>query len=199
MPKRHKGDFAMQRKLEGYVMGVLVGLEAQSLITTRKAKVNVTLEGFEGDRHAGITRLSDARMPHYPRGTEIRNSRQVSLVSFEELEMIATTMGIPTLLPEWLGANLTLRGIPNFTNLPPSTRLFFPQGVVLVVEGENLPCKKPSKVIQNQYPDISNLAVAFPRAALHKRGIVAWVEHPGTIREGDLVTIEVPHQVIYSF
>lgn len=189
----------MGRSLEGYVMSVLVGLEPKSLISTRRMSVKVTMEGFEGDKHAGLTRLSDARTPCYPRGTEIRNSRQVSIVSQEELTLIATAMELPIVLPEWLGANLALHNIPNLTYLPPSTRLLFPQDAVLVVEGENLPCVHPGKVIQSQYPDVPKLTTTFPQAAIHKRGIVAWVERPGIICEGDLVRVEVAHQVIYSF
>ena len=189
----------MKGKLEGHVAGVMVGLEAGSLVTTRKAEVRVTLEGFEGDRHAGLTRLSDSRTPHYPRGTVIRNSRQVTIVSAEELAEVAAAMGLPALPPEWLGANLCLRGVPALTHLPPSARLYFPGDAVLAVEGENLPCRLPGEVIQSRHPDLPGLATAFPKAALHKRGLVAWVERPGTIREGDTARIEVPQQVVHTY
>jgi hypothetical protein len=57
------------------VISVFLGLDPRSLITTRQFQVKVTWAGFEGDKHAGITRWSDGRTPHYPRGTEIRNDR----------------------------------------------------------------------------------------------------------------------------
>jgi MOSC domain-containing protein YiiM len=175
-----------------------VGLDKRSLVTTRQPEARVTFEGVAGDRHAGLTRPSDNRTPHYPRGTEIRNSRQVSIVSSEELAEIAALLGIPCVLPEWLGANLLIAGIPHLTQIPPSTRLFFAGGVVLVVDSENQPCISPGNVMQALHPHIANLAARFVKAAQGKRGIVAWVERPGAIREGDEVRAEVPRQVLYS-
>jgi MOSC domain-containing protein YiiM len=184
-------------KLTGKVLGAYLGQDPHSLVTTRQPQVKVTLEGFEGDKHAGITRPSDGRTPHYPRGTEIRNDRQVAIVSIEELDQVAREMGLPQILPEWLGANLLLGDIPKLTRLPPSTRLFFSQGAVLVVEHENLPCSGPGRVIQNQYAR-NDLESLFPHAALHRRGLVACVEKTGIICEGDAVRVEIPEQVIYT-
>ena len=184
--------------MEGRVLGVFVGRDLGSVTKERQSRVRVTLEGFEGDRHAGMTRLSDTRTPHYPRGTEIRNSRQVSIVSAEEWSSISADMGLPELLPEWLGANLVLGGIPDLTHLPPSTRLSFPRDTVLVVEGENLPCTLPGEVIQGQYPHIPGLFAAFPKATIHRCGVVAWVERGGVICEGDMVAVRVPRQVPYQ-
>ncbi len=181
-------------KLTGKVESVMVGADAHSLVTTKRSQVKVTFEGFEGDKHSGMTRRADARTPHYPRGTEIRNDRQVSIVSVEELAQIATAMKLPEILPEWLGANLLLRDIPKLTQLPPCTRLSFSSGAVLVVEHENLPCKGPGKVIQGQYAR-PGLSALFPKAALHLRGVVACVEKPGSISEGNEVVVEVPQQV----
>jgi hypothetical protein len=184
--------------LSGLVTGVFLGLDATSLVTTRQREALVTFEGFAGYRHSGLTRPSDGRTPHYPRGTEIRNSRQVSIVSAEELAEIAAAMEIPAILPEWLGANLITIGIPHLTQLPPSTRLFFSGGAVLVVEGENLPCIAPGKVIESQHPDVPGLAARFVKAAQGRRGIVAWVEKAGAIRDGDEVRAEIAHQVFYN-
>lgn len=196
----------MKQELHGDVTRVLVSenharveQDATAMISTVRPSVHVTMEGFEGDKHTGVTHLSDVRTPHYPLGTEIRNTRQVSIVSIEEVALIATAMGVPVILPQWLGANLAVRYIPHLTFLPPSTRLFFPQDAVLVVEGENMPCLFPGNVLQMQYPTIPRLAVQFPKAAIHRRGVVAWVERPGMIVEGDTVRASVPPQVIYSF
>ena len=189
----------MPGSIEGQVIRVMVALDANSLASTRRTRVRVTMAGFEGDKHSGMTRLSDSRTPHYPRGTEIRNNRQVSLVSDEELAEVAAALELPLVLPEWLGANLALRNIPKLSLLPPSSRLFFPQDAVLVVEGENFPCIYPGEVIQQQYPERPGLVTAFPKAALHRRGIVAWVERPGVINEYDTVRAEVARQVLYDF
>ena len=92
-------------KVNGTVLKVMLGLEASSLVTTAQTQVKVTFAGLEGDRHAGLTYKSDSRTPHYRRGTEIRNVRQVSMISVEELQEIARRMDLPALEPEWLGAN----------------------------------------------------------------------------------------------
>ncbi|MFQ5614336.1 MAG: MOSC domain-containing protein [Anaerolineae bacterium] len=193
------GVLIMGRNLSGRVEGVYAGLQANSLVTTSLAAERVVFEGFERDRHAGLTRRAGPRESHYPHGTEIRNSRQISIVSVEELAEIAAAMDLPEIRPEWLGANLAFRGVPKLTLLPPSTRLFFPENAVLVVDAENLPCTDPGRVIQQEYPDRSGLDTLFPKAALHKRGLVAWVERPGLIRPGDEVRVEIPTQVVYDF
>lgn len=187
----------MKRELMGQVVRALVGRDEVSLVTTGQATVRVTMEGIEGDKHAGITRRSDSRTPWYTRGIVIRNSRQVSLIAAEELDRIATVMELPAVEPEWLGANLVLRGIPDFSHLPPGSRLFFPDKAVLVVTEQNFPCVQPGRVIQEQYPDIPRLAQRFPKDALHLRGIVACVERPGTITEGDTVRVDVIEHVPY--
>ncbi len=185
-------------RIEALIERVMISSDPNKLESTGCEQVRVTMEGFEGDKHSGITRLADARTPHFKRGTVIRNSRQVSLVSVEELAGIAATMGLPLIEPEWLGANLLLSGIPNLTFLPPSTRLFFPKDAVLVVEGENEPCLGPGDVLQSRYLEKPKLANKFPKAAFHKRGLLAWVERPGLIKPGEKVRIEIPVQVIYS-
>ena len=189
----------MKKKLIGIVTHVMIGRDKHTLESSRIPRVQVTFEGIVGDQHAGLTRLSDVRVPHYPNGTVIRNTRQVSLLSIEEMAEIAAALQLPTVLPEWLGGNLAFQGIPNLTMLPPSTRIFFPEDTVLVVDAENLPCIGPGNVIQGHYPDKPNLAQAFPKAAMHKRGLVGWVERTGYINESDEVTILFPAPVTYSY
>lgn len=167
------------------------------LVSSHVSEVRATLEGLEGDRHAGFTRHADARVPQYPRGTEIHNSRQVSLVAAEELTRIAANMGVPAIEPEWIGANLVLRGVPDLSRLPPMTRIYFPELAAIALEGENHPCLFPGKAIQHAYPEMPGLGKRFPKAALHLRGVVGWVERAGMIREGDTVRIAVPEHVPY--
>ncbi len=179
----------MERQIMGTVLKVYVGWDKGSLITSAQAEVQVTFAGFEGDRHAGLTMRSDARTPFYPRGTEIRNLRQVSIVSEEEMAETATTMVLPELKPEWIGANLLVRGISGLTALPPMTRLFFSSGVVLMAGGENKPCTTAGSMVQKMVPDKPGLSQLFVSAALHRRGITAWVERPGLICEGDEIKL----------
>jgi hypothetical protein len=186
-------------RLEGYIESVLVATDPKTFLSSRCASIKVGLEGFEGDNHAGMTMLSGSRTPYYPRGTVIRNSRQVSLVSVEEMAVVAAGMQLPEVLPEWLGANLLLSGLPMLTQLPPSTRLFFPQDTVIVIDGENFPCSYPARLIQELHPQIPQLAAAFLKSAMHRRGLVGWVERPGLIEQGDTVRAEFATQVIYSY
>ncbi len=189
-----------QYTLTGKVVAVLVGYsqDKSAAVSTRQPQVNVTFDGFEGDRHSGRTLLAGGHVTRYPRGTELRNDRQVSIVSVEELAQIREALGVPDdLLPEWLSANLLLEGLPKLTQLPPSTRLFFARGATLVVAQANMPCTTPGKFLRDRY-NRADLELLFPKVALERRGLVAYVERPGVIAEGDEVQAEVPTQVIYT-
>ncbi len=181
-----------KKSLHGQVRRVMLGNSPNTLVTQIVPQIEVALDGFKGDVHSGPTLITGARQRQYPRGTLIKNNRQVSLVSLEELAEVAAKMQIPLIEPEWLGANLCLQDIPDLTLLPSATRLFFPDRAVLVIEGENEPCTGPGHVIQKQYAQNAKLATTFPKAAWRKRGLVGWVERAGTISEGDTVRIELP-------
>lgn len=164
-----------------------------------KARVNrleLGFAGIAGDCHAGLTRKSDSRtLRQYPRNTTIRNVRQVTILSEEELKEIAAAMGIPEMKPEWAGANMVTRGIPDLTLLPPSSRLQFPSGATLVIDMENEPCRQVADVVLRHHPDV---ATGFVKAAKHKRGVTAWVEREGDVRTGDAITIWIPPQRLYA-
>lgn len=168
------------------VHAVLVAPDPGTLRSKRVDELEVDLGGVLGDRHYGLTRLSGNRESAcYPRGTEIRNRRQVSLLSVEECADTATRMGIPELLPEWLGGNIVVGGMPEFSALGAGTRLRFPTGAVLVCEGVNQPCRFPGEIIQAEHPDRPGMVAAFVREAFGRRGVVASVEHPGRILPGE--------------
>ena len=189
----------MKKKLTGIVTGIYIGQHWHTIESSRVPRLKATFEGLEGDLHAGLKRLSDVRVPHYPHGTIIRNTRQFSMLSIEELAEIAQAMQIPEVLPEWVGANLAMKGIANLTMLPPSTRIFFPGEAVLVVDAENMPCTGPGEAIQQHYPDVLKLVQYFPKVAMHKRGVVGWVEREGYIAEGDAAWLLLPPKVTYSY
>lgn len=188
----------MTKAIKGKLVGLYLGLHDDTLVTTAQPEATLNFTGFVGDKHAGFTRPADSRTPYYKRGTEIRNNRHASIVSLEELVEIAARMGLPEVRAEWLGANLAIAGIPRLTLLPPNTRLVFPGGAVLSVSHENMPCTGPGKVIQTHYPERSGLQSAFPKQALHKRGVVASVEKPGIIRLGDEVEVDLADQILYT-
>jgi MOSC domain len=167
-----------------------VGLEKSPI-----DKLNLRFDGIEGDCHSGLTRPSDSRtLRQYPRDTPIRNVRQLSLLSIEELADIAAHMEIPEVKPEWVGANVVTSGIPDLTLLPPSSRMQFPSGATIVVDMENEPCRYPAEVIEKRNPEQK---VGFVRAAKNKRGITAWVEREGDVGIGDEITIWIPPQRLY--
>ena len=184
---------SIQQSLTGKTLGVYLGLDKVSFVTTPQPQVKVTFAGFDGDRHAGITRKADSRTPHYPRGTEIRSDRQISIVSVEELAQIAMAMDLPEIKPEWLGANLLLQGIPSMTSLPPMTRLFFGARDGIGSPGRKFTLPTPRQNHSGCYSR-PGLQVLFPKAGMHLRGLVACVERPGAIGTGDPVRVEIPQQ-----
>lgn len=153
-------------------------------------------DGIEGDCHSGLTRPADVRtIKQYPRNTPIRNVRQLTLLSVEELADIAAIMEIPAVKPEWVGANMVTSGITDLTLLPPSSRLQFPSGATIVVDMENEPCRYPADIIASHNPQQK---VGFVKAAKHKRGVTAWVEREGAVAQGDQIIIWIPPQRLYG-
>ncbi len=164
--------------------------ENDNITTVARDSVDVSFSGFDGDSHTGLTRKSCVRVKRqYEVGTIIRNTRQVSIVSIEELQEIANAMGLASIEPEWLGANLCLSGIPDFTKIPPATRLLFSSGACLVIDVENEPCKYPAEIIEKHHPGAGKL---FVKSAVGIRGVTAWVERQGKIGKGDGVEVHVP-------
>ena len=148
--------------------------------------------GYGGESHAGLTRPSCSRvLAQHPRGTEIRNVRQLAVVSAEEMAEVAAAMGLERLDYAWVGASLVLQGLPDLTHLPPSSRLQGPDGVTLVVDMENMPCQEPAVTIEKALPGRGK---GFKAAAMGKRGVTTWVEREGVLRLGDVLTLHVPAQ-----
>ncbi|SEM61342.1 hypothetical protein SAMN04488077_10698 [Roseovarius tolerans] len=163
-----------------------------SLVAEPLSEVAVSYAGIAGEEHAGLTRPSCSRVvAQYPKGTEIRNVRQFSVLSVEELAAIAAKMGVERIDPAWVGASLVVEGIPDFTHLPPSSRLQGPDGVALVVDMENRPCHLPAKVIDAHLPGVGG---RFKAAAQGRRGVTAWIEREGVLRLGEMLRLHVPDQ-----
>jgi len=152
----------------------------------------LTLSGFADEAHGGLTRASCSRVTsQYPCGTEIRNTRQLSVVSAEDLARIANAMGVDALHPRLLGASLVIAGIPDFTLVPPGSRLQAETGATLVVDMENRPCHLPARPIDAEGPGHGR---AFKAAARRLRGVTGWVERAGVLRLGDRIRLHVPDQ-----
>jgi hypothetical protein len=186
------------RKLVG-TAGQVLCASGHDFITKAVGELQLDFEGVAGDFHRGHTRRSGGREPWYPRGTEIRNERQVSIVATDELSKIAKGMGIPNIAPEWIGANLVLDGVPHLSLLPAGTLLFFRNGVTLKVDAQNGPCRLAGRSVADHagMADIEAGALLFPKAGRRLRGVVAWVEKPGTITKGEEISVRIPEQWIY--
>jgi hypothetical protein len=187
------------KKLEGKVEALLLAA-GEDFITALVSSLSLTFNGIDGDHHAGPTRKAGGREPWYPRGTVMRNERQISLLAFDELAAAAAEMGIAEIKPEWIGGNIVIGGIPNFSMLPPRTLLFFEGGVTIKIDGQNAPCRLSGRSIAENSgaEDIERVALAFKDAAKRRRGLVGWVEKPGVVEAGAKVTARLPEQWIYS-
>jgi hypothetical protein len=154
--------------------------------------LHLSFAGPDGEAHGGLTRASCSRvLAQYPRGTEIRNTRQLSVVSAHELAQIAAAMGLDRLDPALIGATLVIDGIPDLTHLPPSSRLQSESGATLVVDMENQACQLPAKPIEVAH---NGFGARFKAAATGRRGVTAWVEREGTLSLGERVRLHVPSQ-----
>lgn len=187
MPALKPTDFTGRITWLGYVPDRDVSLRSHAV-----TEAPVTFAGFAGEDHGGLTRASCSRVrSQHPKGTEIRNVRQFSVVSAEELAAIAAEIGVDQMDPAWIGASLVIAGIPDFTKVPPSSRLQGPDGVTLVIDMENRPCHLPAPVIEEDAPGHGR---AFKQAAKGRRGVTAWVEREGTLHVGDALRLHIPDQ-----
>ena len=173
-------------------LGYVPHRERADIETMPLTEMPLGFGGFARDVHAGETRAACSRVAdQHPRGTTIRNTRQVSLVSTEELAAIAATLGLDRVEPAWLGASVVVEGIPDFSHLPPSARLQGPDGATLTVDMQNRPCRFPAKTIEIAHPGKGR---RFREAAEGLRGVTAWVERTGILRIGDMLRLHVPDQ-----
>jgi hypothetical protein len=158
--------------------------------------VMARFDGPEGEAHGGLTRPSCSRvLAQYKRGTPIRNTRQFSILAAEDLDAIATRMGLPALDPALVGASMVIAGIPDLSHLPPSSRLQADGGATLVVDMENRPCQLPAKPIEAAHP---GTGATFRAAAKGRRGITAWVDAEGVLRIGQTITLHIPDQPVWA-
>ncbi|MFX0542786.1 MOSC domain-containing protein [Roseovarius sp. S4756] len=154
--------------------------------------VQLSYAGVAGEMHSGLTRPSCVRVKEqFSQGTEIANTRQLSIVSAEELTEIAARMGLEAIDPAWLGASMVIAGIPDFSHVPPSSRLQGPDGASLVIDMQNRPCLYPAREIDKDHP---GRGPTFKTAAKGRRGVTAWVEREGRMAVGESLRLFVPDQ-----
>ncbi|AUC54113.1 MAG: MOSC domain-containing protein [Sagittula sp.] len=173
-------------------LGIVTSMDRKALMAEPVEAVDLTFAGMAGSVHGGQTRESCSRVTsQYPRGTQILNERQLSIVSAEELDQIAAAMGVETVNPARLGASMVIRGIPDFTFVPPSSRLQATSGATMVVDMENRPCQQPARSLMQE---IGDAAKGFRKASDGRRGVTAFVAREGRVAVGDKLVLHVPDQ-----
>lgn len=170
----------------------LVPDRTTSMRAVETKELALSFSGAEGEAHGGLTRPSCARVvSQYPKDTEIRNTRQLTLLSAEEIAATAAEMGLDTLDPVLLGANIVVSGLPDFTHLPPSARLQGEGGATLTVDMENRPCQLPAREIE---AEAQGFGARYKAAAKGRRGVTAWVEREGKLSVGETLRLHIPVQ-----
>jgi hypothetical protein len=173
-----------------------VGNRDAALESVAVEELRAGFAGPEGEAHGGLVRPACSRVANlYAPDTEIRNVRQFSVLSAEDLAAIAERMEVDRLDPALLGATMVVEGIPDFSRVPPSSRLQAEGGATLVVDMENRPCVLPAKPIEAALPGKGR---AFKPAAAGRRGVTAWVEREGVLRVGATLRLFVPDQPVWA-
>jgi hypothetical protein len=184
----------------GTVRGVYIAA-GDDFVTAPRGEIALAPEGIPGDRHATALRPATARDPWLPRGLQLRNDRQISMLSVEDLAQIAAALDLAQVAPELVGANIVVEGLDRFSRIPAGAHLAFGgawggQGrfdgaAILKAEAYNHPCRGPGRRLAAAYarPD---LEFAFPKAARSLRGLVLSVSLAGVIRAGDQVVVVPP-------
>lgn len=159
------------------------------------------LDGPFGDRHCGSTRLLSGHDSDYIRtsslvkGDTVFNWRTWTALSSEEVQEVERTLGV--VIPRGtLLENLEISGIPDFSKLPPASRLVFPARkgkgqAILAVWSENGPCKTVGQRLADHHEHFELMA-EFVAAAEGKRGVMGFVLSPGIVRVGDTVLVYPP-------
>jgi MOSC domain-containing protein YiiM len=185
----------------GRIESVYCTDDAGSFVTAPRDVLDVTLDGIGGDRHGGLWRGAGPREPWLKRGFPIRNDRQLTILSVEEMADLAQRLALPEVPPELIGANLLVSGLPDLSRIAAGSRLaiggswagqgHFDGQVLLRVEGYNHPCRGPGKKLALRFGR-PELEFDFRKQATSLRGLILCVDAPGPIRPGDAVVIVPP-------
>ena len=173
----------MKRLTGGRIAGLYVG-NSKGTVKRPVSSLLLTLDGIEGDAHAGRTQRTGAREPAFRRGTTVANTRQLSLVSVEELSDIASRLGIAYIDPAWVAANIATEGAGPITQLPPGTLLRLSSGASIYIAELNSPCRVAGRLIA-QHVAYAGDASDFVAQAKGRRGVVGFVYALGTLQVGD--------------
>jgi hypothetical protein len=181
--------------------GVVTSL---ALDGSARQEIYFEIQGPTGDSHStGIRRLGGHDTAFFKtskakRDDWVFNWRSWTGLANEELQAVESVLrvGIPV---GCLLENIRFSGIGRFSDLPPTSRIVFPQRefggemqqVVLTIWEKNTPCHTVGKRLAEHHND-SDLSSKFVRAAQGKRGVMGFVLTTGLVRVGDKVTVYPP-------
>ncbi|MGL4727626.1 MAG: MOSC domain-containing protein [Bosea sp. (in: a-proteobacteria)] len=187
----------------GRVRGLYAALTAETASFQTVAKTTLALDsgGIPGDRHHGLSRAAGPREPWMPRGLMLRNDRQLSAVSMEDMAELARCLDLAAIDPALIGANILVEGIAGFSQIAPGSHLAiggewggkgrFDGGAILKVEAYNRPCRGPGRklALAHGRPE---LEYAFVKHAAKLRGLVLSVAYASPISPEEAVVVVPP-------
>lgn len=181
---------------EGIVLDVFVGIP-DSVQSIKKKKILLTWEGIVGDRHFGRTKIAGVRENYVPKGTEVMNQRQVSIISKDEIKQIAERMELDSMYPEDLGVNILIDNIKDFSRVPFGSIMQFEHCANILLTGDNFPCIYPGYEIDAR--NGTSKFSKFAKSAMHIRGQTGMCLRPGVIKPKSTFKIIIPKEVSSSF
>lgn len=167
----------------------------------------VTLSRTDLDRHHGATRQVRKYQAGAWAGRIVRNERQVSIATLEDLkaiadflgitEMIENDQGVDVFMSQAMAVNVVISGAIDLKDyLGPGSKLLCGEpetGAIVDISEAHLPCSKPATDISGKLDlDLSIIKKRFKEVAADKRGFVGSVYSPGRLALGDAVAIQLP-------
>jgi hypothetical protein len=188
------------RLLRGVIKSIhsVSGPKSGSFVTQAVDQLVLGMDGIAGERHSGLLRPAGPREPWLPRGMMLRNDRQISALSADELATIAHGLDLTELEPGLTGANIVVDGIAGFSRIAPGSLIaigglwggkgLFDGEALLRVEAYNRPCRATGRKLATAHGR-PELEFDFVRVARSLRGVVLSVAHPGNVRAGDPIVV----------
>lgn len=158
-------------------------------------------DGPAHDKHSGYTRAISGHDRAYKETSDLKkgdlvfNWRSWTGIASEEILEVEKEIGY-NIPPGCLLENITFSGIPAFSELPPTSRLVFPERyewsqAILAVWEQNAPCHGVGKRLEEHH-QLPGLSPRFIKAALRKRGLMGFVLRYGIVDIGDEVLVYPP-------
>ncbi len=186
-------------------------VESLSLNGEPVSRITFGLTGPTGDKHAGLSRTLSRHDGTYvetsmlSRGARVFNWRSWTGLSEEENLEIKRKLSVN--IPQGcLLENMVISGVPNFSQLPPTSRLVFPvrggsskSQAILAIWEENSPCRGVGDRLEKHYADqgyvqAPGLSTRFITVARGKRGVMGFVLSEGLVEVSDCVNVFLPVQ-----